>query len=97
MPNLLTYYKKPLLVHEGKMQWLWDHEGRRYLDFLGGIVTIGVGHCHPSVLATRLLLYLFSLFSYLLNTHKYSRLQYSQALKQCASRYYFLFGKLKFI
>lgn len=51
MPNILTFYKKPLLLHEGHMQWLWDHEGRRYLDFLAGIVTISVGHCHPSVLA----------------------------------------------
>lgn len=49
MPNILTYYKKPLLLHEGHMQWLWDHEGRRFLDFFGGIVTIGVGHCHPKV------------------------------------------------
>jgi len=31
------------------MQWVWDHEGRRYLDFLAGIVTLSVGHCHPSV------------------------------------------------
>ena len=29
------------------MQWLFDHEGRRYLDLFGGIVTVGVGHCHP--------------------------------------------------
>ena len=49
MPNIMTYYKRPLLVHEGHMQWLWDHDGRRYLDFLAGIVTVGVGHCHPSV------------------------------------------------
>ncbi|MGH9704364.1 MAG: aspartate aminotransferase family protein, partial [Candidatus Acidiferrales bacterium] len=31
------------------MQYLWDLEGRRYLDFFGGIVTIGVGHCNPKV------------------------------------------------
>ncbi|XP_069819160.1 alanine--glyoxylate aminotransferase 2, mitochondrial isoform X2 [Dendropsophus ebraccatus] len=31
------------------MQWLFDHEGRRYLDFFGGIVTVSVGHCHPKV------------------------------------------------
>jgi len=31
------------------MQWLWDHSGRRYLDMFAGIVTCGVGHCHPKV------------------------------------------------
>src|SRR5438270_11981498 len=34
---------------EGKMQYLWDESGRRYLDALGGIVTVSVGHCHPDV------------------------------------------------
>ena len=46
---MLTYYKKPVLIHEGKMQWLWDHEGKKYLDMFGGIVTVSVGHCHPKV------------------------------------------------
>ena len=31
------------------MQYLWDIEGNKYLDFFGGIVTIGVGHCNPKV------------------------------------------------
>jgi len=31
------------------MQWVWDHEGRRYLDMFSGIVTVSVGHCHPKV------------------------------------------------
>ncbi|XP_037937094.1 alanine--glyoxylate aminotransferase 2, mitochondrial [Teleopsis dalmanni] len=48
-PNLAAYYKKPLLIHSGHMQWLFDHEGRRYLDMFGGIVTVSVGHCHPKV------------------------------------------------
>jgi len=46
---MLTYYSKPLLIHQGKMQWLWDHKGQRYLDMFGGIVTVSVGHCHPTV------------------------------------------------
>ena len=32
---------------QGHMQWLWDSEGKRFLDLLGGVVTISVGHCHP--------------------------------------------------
>ncbi|XP_063700685.1 alanine--glyoxylate aminotransferase 2, mitochondrial [Culicoides brevitarsis] len=50
-PVLRTIYKKPLLIHSGKMQWLYDHEGRRYLDMFGGVVTVSVGHCHPRVTA----------------------------------------------
>ncbi|XP_055328838.1 alanine--glyoxylate aminotransferase 2, mitochondrial-like [Paramacrobiotus metropolitanus] len=46
-----AYYKKPLMIHQGHMQWLWDHAGKRYLDMFAGIVTVSVGHCHPKVLA----------------------------------------------
>ncbi|XP_065340976.1 alanine--glyoxylate aminotransferase 2, mitochondrial [Cloeon dipterum] len=49
VPCILSYYKKPLLLHEGHMQWLFDHTGKRYLDMFGGIVTVSVGHCHPKV------------------------------------------------
>ncbi|XP_006002353.1 alanine--glyoxylate aminotransferase 2, mitochondrial isoform X2 [Latimeria chalumnae] len=48
-PTLMTFYKKPLLIHQGYMQWLWDFEGQRYLDLFAGIVTVSVGHCHPRV------------------------------------------------
>ncbi|KAM9330144.1 alanine--glyoxylate aminotransferase 2, mitochondrial [Gastrophryne carolinensis] len=48
--SLTTYYKKPVLVHQGHMQWLFDQEGKRYLDLFAGIVTVSVGHCHPKVM-----------------------------------------------
>ena len=48
-PGIFLYYKKPLMLVEGKMQYVWDEHGKRYLDALGGIVTISVGHCHPDV------------------------------------------------
>src|SRR4051812_26508075 len=48
-PGLLTYYQDPLLVVEGKMQYLWDEKGKQYLDAFAGIVTVSVGHCHPYV------------------------------------------------
>jgi len=48
-PGIFLYYKKPLMMVEGKMQYVWDETGRRYLDALGGIVTVSVGHCHPKV------------------------------------------------
>lgn len=43
----VAYFPRPLLLHQGRMQWLFDHEGTRYLDFFSGIVTVSVGHCHP--------------------------------------------------
>jgi alanine-glyoxylate transaminase/(R)-3-amino-2-methylpropionate-pyruvate transaminase len=50
-PGIITYYKNPITIVQGKMQWVWDHTGKRYLDALGGIVTVSVGHCHPHVVA----------------------------------------------
>jgi alanine-glyoxylate transaminase/(R)-3-amino-2-methylpropionate-pyruvate transaminase len=49
-PGLIRYYKEPLLVVEGHMQYLWDETGKRYLDAFAGIVTVSVGHCHPKVI-----------------------------------------------
>jgi alanine-glyoxylate transaminase/(R)-3-amino-2-methylpropionate-pyruvate transaminase len=48
-PGLITYYREPLMVVEGHMQYVWDETGKRYLDGFAGIVTVSVGHCHPYV------------------------------------------------
>src|SRR5688572_5629415 len=48
-PALITYYRDPLLIVEGSMQYVWDETGKRYLDAFAGIVTVSVGHCHPYV------------------------------------------------
>ena len=48
-PGLVTYYRDPLLIVEGNMQYVWDERGARYLDAFAGIVTVSVGHCHPDV------------------------------------------------
>jgi alanine-glyoxylate transaminase / (R)-3-amino-2-methylpropionate-pyruvate transaminase len=50
-PALFHYYRKPIMIVEGKAQWLFDEKGRRYLDGIGGIVTVSCGHCHPHVVA----------------------------------------------
>jgi alanine-glyoxylate transaminase/(R)-3-amino-2-methylpropionate-pyruvate transaminase len=50
-PAIFHYYKRPIMIVEGKGQWLFDEKGRRYLDGFGGIVTVSVGHCHPHVVA----------------------------------------------
>ncbi|MEW5317287.1 MAG: hypothetical protein WDW38_008598 [Sanguina aurantia] len=49
-PSLFLHFKKPVMIVEGKMQYLFDETGRRYLDAFAGIVTVSVGHCHPHVL-----------------------------------------------
>ena len=48
-PGIFLYYKNPIMLVEGSMQYVWDETGKRYLDGLGGIVTVSVGHCHPHV------------------------------------------------
>jgi 4-aminobutyrate aminotransferase-like enzyme len=48
-PAVTNYYQKQLVADHASMQYLWDVEGNKYLDFFGGIVTIGVGHCNPKV------------------------------------------------
>jgi alanine-glyoxylate transaminase / (R)-3-amino-2-methylpropionate-pyruvate transaminase len=50
-PGLITYYRDPLMLVEGRMQYLWDETGKRYLDGFAGIVTVSVGHCHPEIVA----------------------------------------------
>ena len=46
---VFAYYNEHVMVHQGHKQWLWDHNGKRYLDLFAGIVTVSVGHCHPKV------------------------------------------------
>src|SRR6202451_1650897 len=48
-PSMANSYEHPLVADHGSMQYLWDVEGNKYLDFFGGIVTVGVGHCNPKV------------------------------------------------
>ena len=50
-PAIFHYYKQPIMIVEGAMQYVWDEKGKRYLDGLGGIVTVSVGHCHPHVIS----------------------------------------------
>ncbi|XP_004492533.1 alanine--glyoxylate aminotransferase 2 homolog 3, mitochondrial-like [Cicer arietinum] len=50
-PSILHFYKSPLNVVEGRRQYLFDENGRRYLDGFGGIATVCCGHGHPDVVA----------------------------------------------
>ncbi len=47
--SVSTYFTDPLVTDHASMQYLWDVDGKKYLDFFGGIVTVSVGHCNPRV------------------------------------------------
>jgi acetylornithine/N-succinyldiaminopimelate aminotransferase len=44
-----TYKRPPVVFTHGKGCYLYDHRGRAYLDFLGGIAVNALGHAHPRV------------------------------------------------
>jgi acetylornithine/N-succinyldiaminopimelate aminotransferase len=44
-----TYGERPISIVRGEGVYVWDAEGKRYLDFVAGIATNNVGHCHPKV------------------------------------------------
>ncbi len=48
-PCVTHYYKEPLILDHGKGPYLYDIDGREYLDFFGGIVTVSVGHCDDEI------------------------------------------------
>ena len=44
-----TYGRLPVALSHGKGCWLWDTEGKKYLDGLGGIAVNTLGHAHPKL------------------------------------------------
>ncbi|MET9661835.1 aspartate aminotransferase family protein [Streptomyces sp. NPDC006510] len=46
---LALYYKRPLEITHGEGRHVWDADGRRYLDFFGGILTTMTAHALPEV------------------------------------------------
>lgn len=44
-----TYGRLPVALSHGKGVWLWDTEGKKYLDGLGGIAVNTLGHAHPKL------------------------------------------------
>ena len=44
-----SYLRQPVEFVRGEGAWLWDEQGREYLDFLCGISVTNLGHCHPRV------------------------------------------------
>lgn len=44
-----TYARLPVRFVRGEGIWLWDNDGKRYLDALSGIAVCNLGHAHPAV------------------------------------------------
>jgi len=45
---------KPLdvVISRGERVWVWDVEGRKYLDCLASYSAVNQGHCHPRIMKT---------------------------------------------
>ncbi len=48
---MTTYGRLPVRFEKGEGAWLWDDQGKKYLDALSGIAVCGLGHTHPAVTA----------------------------------------------
>ncbi len=44
-----TYGERQIALVRGEGCYVWDADGKKYLDFLGGLAVNGLGHCHPKV------------------------------------------------
>ncbi|NQT90095.1 MAG: aspartate aminotransferase family protein [Candidatus Omnitrophica bacterium] len=49
---LNTYTRTPVVFTKGKGIYIWDVEGKKYLDFFPGWAVSGIGHCHKRVVAS---------------------------------------------
>ncbi len=48
-PFMPTYRAPSIMLVEGRGTEVWDREGKRYLDFVGGLAVQALGHAHPEV------------------------------------------------
>ena len=46
-----TYGRFPITLVKGKGSYVWDADGKEYLDFLGGIAVCVLGHCEEGLQA----------------------------------------------
>ena len=46
-----TYARLPIAFERGEGVWLWDAQGKRYLDALAGVAVNAIGHSHPVLVA----------------------------------------------
>lgn len=46
-----TYNRLPLVLTKGRGSYVWDADGKKYLDFFSGLAVNNLGHCHPKITA----------------------------------------------
>jgi len=46
---MTTYARLPVTFARGEGAWLWDSNGKKYLDSVAGVAVCGLGHAHPKV------------------------------------------------
>ncbi len=49
IPCVYHFYQEPMQLVKGEGKYLYDHKGKRYLDFFSGVSVVGAGHCHPYI------------------------------------------------
>ncbi len=49
-----NYHPLDVVITQGKGVWVWDIEGKKYLDFLSAYSALNQGHCHPKILQAML-------------------------------------------
>ena len=47
-----NYHPLDVVIARGEGAWVWDVEGKKYLDCLAAYSAVNQGHCHPKILAT---------------------------------------------
>jgi 4-aminobutyrate aminotransferase/4-aminobutyrate aminotransferase/(S)-3-amino-2-methylpropionate transaminase len=49
MPCVYHFYKNPMVLKRGEMQYLYDHNDKQYLDMYSGVSVINAGHANPFI------------------------------------------------
>ena len=44
-----NHVRMPISIERGEGAYVFDKDGNKYLDFIGGIAVNGLGHCHPAI------------------------------------------------
>jgi len=78
---MATYGRMNVTFSRGEGVWLWDTEGKRYLDALSGIAVCGLGHAHPRLAAA-----LCEQASQLWHTSNLYRIEWQERLAEMLAR-----------
>lgn len=49
IPCVYHFYQQPMQLVRGEMQYLYDHNGKQYLDCFAGVSVVNCGHCNPEI------------------------------------------------